>query len=291
MASPEAEAARRLREGRPPNEIPGSRSRSLWAIAWEVVREPMFLMLVAAGALYLSMGDLTDALMLLAFVFFVMAITIVQERRTERALEALRDLSSPRALVLRDGVRKRIAGRDVVRGDIIFLSEGDRVPADGVLRDAQNLAADESLLTGESVPVRKLANRAQITIDRPGGDDLASVFSPAVSSQAVKGVAEVVATGEATGLGRIGKQTAVDRDCAHRRCNGRPANWSVRWPSSVSRQAPSWVVLYGVDTRRFGVGLERRRAGRDRDGDGNAARGIAGDLDRLPCPRGMANLP
>ena len=72
--------------------------------------------------------------MLLGFVFVVMGITIVQERRTERALEALRDLSSPRALVIRDGQQKRIAGREVVRGDMLVLAEGDRVPADAVLR-------------------------------------------------------------------------------------------------------------------------------------------------------------
>ena len=138
-----------------PNELPAEKGRSLLKIVLEVVREPMFLMLVAAGSLYLFMGEPTDALMLLGFVFVVMGITVVQERRTERALEALRDLSSPRALVIRDGVHQRIAGREVVRGDIIILSEGDRVPADAVLRRGTNLSVDESLLTGESVPVRK----------------------------------------------------------------------------------------------------------------------------------------
>ena len=90
----ENEAQLRLeREG--PNELPAREERGLTAIAWEVVKEPMFLMLVSAGALYLLMGEPKDALMLLGFVFVVMGITIVQERRTEHALEALRDLSSP----------------------------------------------------------------------------------------------------------------------------------------------------------------------------------------------------
>lgn len=102
------------------------------------------------------MGELSDALMLLAFVFVVISITIIQERRTERALDALRGLSSPRALVIRDGQQRRIAGREVVRGDQILLSEGDRVPADAVLRYTLNVTVDESLLTGESVPVRKI---------------------------------------------------------------------------------------------------------------------------------------
>src|SRR5665811_2069644 len=124
-----------------PNEIASQEKRGLFAIVIEVVREPMFLMLVAAGALYLVMGSPGDALMLLGFVFVVMAITIVQERRTERALDALRDLSSPRALVIRGGIRRRVAGREVARGDILVLSEGDRVPADAILRRAINLSA------------------------------------------------------------------------------------------------------------------------------------------------------
>ena len=144
---PEEEARARLQE-EGTNEIPAHEKRSLFTIVLEVVREPMFLMLVAAGGVYLLMGEPTDALMLLGFVFVVMGITIVQERRTERALEALRDLSSPRALVIRDGERRRIAGRDVVRGDLVVLSEGDRVPADGLLRQALHLSIDESLLTG-----------------------------------------------------------------------------------------------------------------------------------------------
>ena len=110
----ESEAAERLRaDGF--NELPGSRRRGIGRIAFEVVREPMFLLLVACGTLYLMLGELREALLLLGFVFVVMGITIVQERRTERALEALRDLSSPRALVIRDGERRRIAGRDEAR--------------------------------------------------------------------------------------------------------------------------------------------------------------------------------
>ena len=150
------EAADRLaRDGH--NELPSSKPRSLFAIALEVVREPMFLLLVASGSLYLVLGDLTEGLLLLAFVFVVMGITLYQQRKTERALEALRDLSSPRALVIRNGGRKRIPGREVVRGDLVMLAEGDRVPADAVLLDSTGLTVDESLLTGESVPVRKRA--------------------------------------------------------------------------------------------------------------------------------------
>jgi Ca2+-transporting ATPase len=198
------EEARARLESEGPNELPAEKGRSLLRIALEVLRQPMFLMLVAAGSLYLFMGELTDALMLLGFVFVVMGITVVQERRTERALEALRDLSSPRALVIRGGAHQRIAGREVVRGDILILSEGDRVPADAVLRRGINLSVDESLLTGESVPVRKAPSSSAESLDRPGGDDLPSLFSGTLVT-AGQGVAEVLSTGALTELGKIGK--------------------------------------------------------------------------------------
>lgn len=189
------------------NELPAQQKRNLFGIVLEVVREPMFLMLVAAGLVYLLLGELTDALMLLGFVFVVMTITIVQARRTEYALDALRDLSSPRALVIRGGKRRRIAGRDVVRGDLVVVSEGDRVPADGLLRQALHVATDESLLTGEAVPVRKRSSLEALSLDRPGGDDLPSVFSGTLVTSG-QGVVEVVATGPRTELGKIGKALA-----------------------------------------------------------------------------------
>ena len=149
------EAARRLAE-EGPNELPTSKKRSIWAIVLEVVGEPMFMLLVGCGVLYLLLGDTKEAAMLMGFVFVVMGITIYQERKTENALEALRDLSSPRALVIRDGRQLRIPGREVVCGDIFLVSEGDRIPADAVLIWGINLSVNESLLTGESLPVRKV---------------------------------------------------------------------------------------------------------------------------------------
>jgi Ca2+-transporting ATPase len=194
--------ARLQHEG--PNELPTQTKRNLFTIVLEVAREPMFLMLIAAGSLYLLMGEPADALMLLGFVFVVMAITIVQERRTERSLEALRDLSSPRALVIREGVSRRIPGREVVRGDILSLAEGDRVPADAILRRGINLSVDESLLTGESAPVGKAASNTGSDLERPGGDDLFSLFSGTLVT-AGQGVVEVVSTGVRSELGKIGK--------------------------------------------------------------------------------------
>ncbi|MDP3843068.1 MAG: cation-translocating P-type ATPase [Oxalobacteraceae bacterium] len=195
------------------NELPSAKPRSLLAIAWEVVREPMLILLVACGSIYLFLGSREDAYILLGLVFVVMALSFLQQRKSERALEALRDLSSPRALVLRDGRRQRIAGREVVRGDIIILTEGDRVPADAILQDSQSMTVDESLLSGESVPVRKQAGsiRSEASgqavtdaIGQPGGDDLPYLFSGTLIVQG-RGQAQVVAIAEQTVLGRIGR--------------------------------------------------------------------------------------
>ena len=204
----EQQAEERLRqEGY--NELPSTRTRGILAVVLEVAREPMFVLLIVGGAVYLVLGDVGEAAALLASVFFIVGITLYQERKTERALEALRDLSSPRALVIRDGMQKRIAGREVARGDAVVLAEGDRVPADAVLRWGINLTADESLLTGESVPVRKVIHEGTgesggQTMGRPGGDDQPYVYSGTLVVQG-RGVAEVLATGPSSEMGKIGR--------------------------------------------------------------------------------------
>ncbi len=198
------EAERRLRE-EGYNEIAAAAKRHILRIAWDVVREPMFLLLVSAGIIYLGLGDRKQAILLMCFVVVVIGITFYQEHKAERALEALRDLSSPRANVIRSGEQKRIAGREVVRGDIALLAEGDRVPADAVLLMCTNVSVDESLLTGESVPVRKTGCEDPAEeMGRPGGDDLPFVWSGTLVVQG-RGVAEVRATGSDTEMGKIGK--------------------------------------------------------------------------------------
>ena len=183
-----AEAAGRLAADGP-NLLPGAQSRNTFAIALEVLREPMFLLLVASSGIYLILGDLSEALVLAASIVVVMVITVVQERKSERALEALRDLSSPRALVIRDGTETRIAGAEVVRGDLMLLAEGDRVPADATLLATNDLTVDESLLTGESLPAEKGAGTA--------------VYSGTLVVKG-QGRALVTATGVHTEFGRIG---------------------------------------------------------------------------------------
>ncbi len=198
-----AEEAKRRLSTDGPNALATSQRRTGLRLAVGVVREPMFLLLLAAGALYIAFGDLREALTLLGFVVIVITITVVQEGRTERALEALRELSSPRAQVLRDGVVITLPARDLVRGDIVRVAEGDRVPADAALREGNALSVDESLLTGESVPVSKIADPDATTIPPPGGDGTPALFAGTVVV-AGRGIAEVLATGPRSQLGRIG---------------------------------------------------------------------------------------
>jgi Ca2+-transporting ATPase len=197
-----AEAAAKLRiDGY--NELPESKKHGIFDIIVEVIKEPMFLLLVASGLIYFILGDVTEGIMLMSFVFVIIGITVYQEQKTERALEALRNLSSPRALVIRDGEQKRIAGREVVTGDILILVEGDRVPADGVLLSSNNVSVDESLLTGESVPVRKIPWKEDVKAERPGGDDQPFVYAGTMVVQG-QGLVEVRSTGVRTEMGRIG---------------------------------------------------------------------------------------
>ena len=190
------------------NELPTTQKRTFLHILLEVLREPMFLMLIACGLLYLFLGDQEEALMLMGFVLVIIGITFYQEQKTERALDALRDLSSPRALVIRDGRQQRIAGREVVRDDILLIAEGDRVPADAVLLTGANVTVDESLLTGESVPVRKKAWDGRLEIGRPGGDDQPFVYSGSLVVKG-QGIAQVRGTGIRTEIGKIGKALQI----------------------------------------------------------------------------------
>lgn len=200
------EAAARLHADGP-NLLPGSEPQSFSRIALGVIREPMFLMLLTAGAGYLMLGDTAEALFLLASVLLIVALTLFQERKTQRALEALRDLSAPRALVLRDGVELRIACGEVVAGDVLVLREGDRIAADAKLLEGA-LEVDESLLTGESVPTPKLPESAQARGRDPDGDTRTSVYAGTVITQGT-GLARVYATAGRTAMGRIGVSLAT----------------------------------------------------------------------------------
>ena len=273
-----------LKDG--PNELPVSRPRNMLRLVREVAFEPMFLLLVACGALYMALGDVQEALMLLGFVFVVMGISFVQQRRSERSLDALRDLSSPQARVRRAGNERSVAARDLVVGDVVMLAEGDRVPADLSLTSCANLAIDESLLTGESAPVSK---QAVVLVGAAG--DVASPVTDAGLAQAFSGTlvtrgtawGQVIATGERSALGRIGQSlsgiqietTPIQQETRRvftRICHPRPGTGGC---ARHRVRAAAWR-------------LAARGAGRAHSGDGGAARRTAGGADALPRSRCMA---
>lgn len=199
-----AQAAQRLRENGP-NALPGEHNQLLRTMVRETLQEPMFVLLLAAGLLYLALGNLQEGVILFGLVLVVMALTLYQEGKTERAMAALRHLASPRARVLRDGLPLYIAGSDIVCGDILLLAEGDRIAADSILVSGTDIQVDESLLTGEAVPVPKTANAATTPITCPGpvGDSAASLFSGTLVAHG-HGIARVNATGRHSEMGRIG---------------------------------------------------------------------------------------
>jgi P-type Ca2+ transporter type 2C len=242
--STEEAAARLASDGY--NELPAPDRRGFVRIIWEVVRQPMFALLIGGGIVYLLLGDRTEALLLLAFATLSVVITVVQESRSERVLEALRDLASPRALVVRDGQRVQIAGREVVCGDVIVLGEGDRVAADAALLESLDLLVDESLLTGESVPVRKLASDPQngpLTAapePTPGGEDLPCVFAGTLVVRG-SGNARVSTTGGRTEMGKIGRALgSIETEQPHLQ---RQMQWLIRDFAIVGALAGGLVVL------------------------------------------------
>ena len=230
LSSAEA-AVRRLRHGA--NVLAASGRRGLLRIATAVATEPMFLLLLVAAGVYLLLGDLGDGLLLAAFALLSVALVVMQERRSERALEALRDLAAPQVRVWRDGRLQRLPASELVPGDCFAIAEGERVAADALLLACTGLSVDESLLTGESVPVLKRAAQPQERADAaarheaPTGAE-ASSPSPAggphdlaaggpeqpwlhagTLAVAGQGLAQVVATGAATRMGQIGASLAT----------------------------------------------------------------------------------
>lgn len=175
-----------------PNALPGAGSRRWTAIARETLTEPMFLLLLGAAVLYGLLGDWQEGGILLGLVVMVVALTLYQEGKTEHAMQALRQLASPQAQVLRDGKAQAVPGSTVVPGDVLVLAEGDRVAADATLLSGSDVMVDESMLSGESVPVEKAAT---------GGD--AALFGGTLLVRG-HGLARVEHTGAASAMGRIG---------------------------------------------------------------------------------------
>jgi Ca2+-transporting ATPase len=234
-----AEVASRLRQFGP-NELPSPDRRNLGRIVFGVVRQPMFALLLGAALVYLLLGEKLDAGILGLFATLSVSIGIVQESRSEKVLQSLRNLASPRALVVRDGTRQRIAGRDVVPDDIIILSEGDRVPADAHLLSGDDILADESVLTGESMPVRKRPSAVSERSQHPGGEDSPFVFAGTLIARG-GGTARVIATGVRSEMGKIGQ--ALTSITIEQPRLQRKLRWLVRDFAFVGLAVSGLVVL------------------------------------------------
>ena len=201
-----------------PNELASAKPQDLWMMARHVASEPMLILLIACATLYLVLGDWHEALVLSGFVVAMLCISFYQEHKTERALEALRSLSNPKAIVIRDGQQTTIPSNQVVRGDYLIISEGDRVAADGVIMSSLNLSIDESLLTGESVPATKESDPKLDYQTSAKAENLGLlmhdearrmnyVFSGSLVVQG-KGTILVSQTGSNTVIGKIGQALA-----------------------------------------------------------------------------------
>ncbi len=175
------------------NELSISQPKTIFKIILEVIKEPMFILLISCGLLYILLGDYKEGIILLSTILLIITITFLQYRKTEKALEALKKLSSPRTLVIRNGIEIRIPSREVVPGDTIIINEGDRITADGELIESTNLEIDESLITGESIPVIKKVN-----------SDKNIILNGTLVTKG-RGIFIVLQTGHSTEFGKIGK--------------------------------------------------------------------------------------
>ncbi|GAB4496726.1 MAG: HAD-IC family P-type ATPase [Saprospiraceae bacterium] len=189
--SPEEVTRSRAQHGS--NQLYVRPKRHLLILLKEIAVEPMFIMLVLACGLYFAIGDQSDAWLMAGAIVFVILIEIVQEFRSEKALSALQQLSQPYAVVIREGKRQEVPVEEIVVGDLMAFSEGQRIPADGILLQHNDLSVDESILTGESLPVNKNTSE---------GKNL--LYQGTVAASGL-GMALVRAVGAQTELGKLGK--------------------------------------------------------------------------------------
>ncbi len=182
------------------NQLSDREKKNFFKIVLDVIREPMIFLLIAVVVVYFLLGDRTEAIVLSISVIVIIGIELYQNNKTEKALEALRNFASPSCTVIREGRRVVVPSRELVPGDILIISEGERVSADGRLVHAESIMADESILTGESVPVEK--NVAETT------ETSSMVYS---GTMIVKGhgMVEVTTIGTMTEIGKIGSSLAA----------------------------------------------------------------------------------
>ncbi len=184
------------------NEISEEKGPSAAAIMLKQLKEPLVLILLAATSISAILGETIDATIIIVIVALAVIVGFVQEYRSERAIEALKKMASATCRVLRDGNERVIDVKNLVPGDVILLSAGDKVPADSYIIESFNLLVDEAPLTGESIPVQKQANAFALTVDTPVADRR-NILHMITTVTAGRAKAIAFATGMKTQLGRI----------------------------------------------------------------------------------------
>ena len=199
------EQARNLQEKYGKNELTPQRKQSFIRKALRTICEPMFLLLLIAATIYFFLGEPRDGAIMLIFVVGVIGIDIIQEWKTDRTLNALKDLSAPRVQVIRDSRQQTIESVNLVPGDLMMIAEGVKIPADGVILDANDLCVDESSLTGEAEGVWKVtADKAEPNSDYWRKD---TCYAGTLVTQG-SAVVQVDKIGAATEYGKIGTHVA-----------------------------------------------------------------------------------
>ncbi|MEI6409864.1 MAG: cation-translocating P-type ATPase [Bacteroidota bacterium] len=189
LSTIQAEAARRQFG---PNTLKSEGRNALFITVLNIVREPMFILLGIACVLYFFLGDLPEAIMMMVSIAFVTGIELYQEHKSDRAIEALRAYTETKVRVLRDGKWTDLESAALVPEDIVSIEEGERLPADGILLAGHDLSVDESVMTGESLPVEK----------EPGAE---TKLFQGTTIAGGKGVFQVKATGNSTEFGKLGR--------------------------------------------------------------------------------------
>ncbi len=151
-----SDQVKRLQEQYGKNELVAEKKESFFHKVIEIIREPMFLLLLVAAVIYFILGEPRDGIIMLVFVIGIISIDVIQEWKTDKTLNALKDLSAPHITVIRDGKEQRIASVNLVPGDLMIINEGVKIPADGEIIKANDLCIDESTLTGEAIGVWKV---------------------------------------------------------------------------------------------------------------------------------------
>jgi Ca2+-transporting ATPase len=178
------------------NSFKNTSSGHFLHIVWDILKEPMFILLVIACALYFILGEISEGVMMLVAMIIVAAISIYQEVKSSNALKALQQFTEPKINAIRDGVEKIINVEDIVPKDILLLAEGMRIPADAVVLQANDFTVNESIITGESLPVEKNDTKEN------------NILYQGTTVNTGKAIAAVTAIGINTTLGKLGKSIA-----------------------------------------------------------------------------------